>query len=87
MSPVVENHALARIITDAPQYRSVEVILGYDPDEDPQAVRFGFPSGRAWTFPANCWRRGCEYPPGSATSGSGRAAGCWPSSSSIRRTA
>ncbi|MEU4498593.1 SsgA family sporulation/cell division regulator [Streptomyces sp. NPDC023998] len=62
MSPVVENHALARIITDAPQYRSVEVVLGYDPDEDPQAVRFGFPSGRAWTFPRELLEKGLRVP-------------------------
>ncbi|MET7615911.1 SsgA family sporulation/cell division regulator [Streptomyces sp. NPDC005408] len=61
MSAVVKDHALARIVTDAPQYRSVRVVLSYDPD-DPQAVCFAFPSGRAWTFPRELLETGLRAP-------------------------
>ncbi|WP_406000334.1 SsgA family sporulation/cell division regulator [Streptomyces sp. NBC_00829] len=58
----VEDHALARIVTDAPQYRPVRVLLSYDPGEDPQAVSFEFPSGRAWTFPRDLLETGLRAP-------------------------
>ncbi|TQK45092.1 sporulation and cell division protein SsgA [Streptomyces sp. SLBN-118] len=62
MSAVVEDHASARIVTDAPQNRTVQVVLGYDPDEDPQAVCFAFPSGRAWSFPRELLETGLRAP-------------------------
>lgn len=62
MSPAVMEHARGRIITDAPQYRSVRVSLSYDPAEDPQAVCFSFPSGREWTFPREVLESGLNAP-------------------------
>jgi hypothetical protein len=62
MSTVVEDHALARIITDAPQHRSVSVALRYDPGGSPDSVRFAFPSGREWTFPRELLETGLRAP-------------------------
>ncbi|MFI9583970.1 SsgA family sporulation/cell division regulator [Streptomyces sp. NPDC052236] len=66
MSPAVEDHALARIVTDAPQHRSVRVALRYDPADDPQTVRFAFPRGsasdREWAFPRELLETGLRYP-------------------------
>lgn len=87
MTLAVEDHATARIVTDAPQFRSVRVALRYDPVENPDAVSFAFPSGRDWTFPARCWRRGSAHPPASAMSRYGPAAGSRRWWSSIPRTA
>ncbi|MFF4230883.1 SsgA family sporulation/cell division regulator [Streptomyces sp. NPDC001820] len=61
MSTVVEDHALARIVTDAPQYRSVRVALRYDPG-DPDSVRFAFPGGREWAFPRALLETGLRAP-------------------------
>ncbi|MDH2389118.1 MULTISPECIES: SsgA family sporulation/cell division regulator [Streptomyces] len=62
MSPTVEEHARARIVTDAPQYRQVRVTLGYDPSDHPSEVRFSFPSGRAWEFPRDVLEQGLRGP-------------------------
>ncbi|MFI1397444.1 SsgA family sporulation/cell division regulator [Streptomyces sp. NPDC020681] len=61
MSPTLEEHAWARIVTDAPQYRPVRVALFYEPS-DPQDVRFAFPSGREWTFPRELLETGLRAP-------------------------
>ncbi|MEN8655756.1 SsgA family sporulation/cell division regulator [Streptomyces sp. 21So2-11] len=45
MHPVIEDHARARLITDAPYSRSVPVALRYDMDGDPLAVCLVFPAG------------------------------------------
>ncbi|HET6857302.1 MAG TPA: SsgA family sporulation/cell division regulator [Streptomyces sp.] len=45
MHPVIEDHARARLITDAPHHRSVPVSLRYDADSDPLAVCLVFPAG------------------------------------------
>ncbi|MEV6395724.1 SsgA family sporulation/cell division regulator [Streptomyces sp. NPDC051907] len=62
MSLAVEEEALARIVTDAPQPRSVRVVLGYDPTADPLAVRFAFPSGIEWAFPRELLETGLRAP-------------------------
>lgn len=62
MPITVEDPALARIVTDAPQYRPVRVSLCYDPTGDPLAVRFAFPSGREWTFPRELLETGLRAP-------------------------
>ncbi|MET7716453.1 SsgA family sporulation/cell division regulator [Streptomyces sp. NPDC019443] len=62
MSTVVEDYALARIVTDAPQHRSVRVALRYDPGDSPDSVRFAFPSGREWTFPRELLETGLRAP-------------------------
>jgi hypothetical protein len=62
MCPAIEDHASARIVTDAPQYRPVRVSLCYDPADDPQAVCFAFPSGHEWTFPRELLEKGLRRP-------------------------
>ncbi|MFD9218729.1 SsgA family sporulation/cell division regulator [Streptomyces sp. NPDC060064] len=62
MTPAVEDHARARIVTDAPQFRSVRVALRYEPVEHPDAVSFAFPSGRDWTFPRALLETGLRSP-------------------------
>ncbi|MGW6456412.1 SsgA family sporulation/cell division regulator [Streptomyces sp. NPDC055078] len=62
----VEDHAWAHIVTDAPHDSPVEVVLCYEPTEDPRAVRFSFPSafpsGRDWTFPREVLESGLRTP-------------------------
>ncbi|MEU5401026.1 SsgA family sporulation/cell division regulator [Streptomyces sp. NPDC005963] len=58
----VEDHAWARIVTDAPQHRPVRVALCYEPADDPGAVRFSFASGRDWTFPREVLETGLRSP-------------------------
>ncbi|MFF0445640.1 SsgA family sporulation/cell division regulator [Streptomyces sp. NPDC004609] len=58
----VEDHAWARIVTDAPQYRPVRVSMSYEPAEDPKAVRFAFPGGMGWTFPRELLETGLRAP-------------------------
>lgn len=62
MSAAVEDHAVGRIVTDAPQHRSVRVVICYEPADDPQAVSFRFPSGREWTFPRTLLETGLRSP-------------------------
>lgn len=62
MSHAVKEQASGRIVTDAPQHRTVRVFLGYDPAEDPATVRFAFPSGKEWTFPRALLESGLRAP-------------------------
>ncbi|MEI5008458.1 SsgA family sporulation/cell division regulator [Streptomyces sp. PmtA] len=61
-SPSVEEHAKARIINDAPHYRSVPVALRYEPGTDPDAVRCVFPSGVEWAFRRELLETGLRAP-------------------------
>ncbi|MFI6288512.1 SsgA family sporulation/cell division regulator [Streptomyces sp. NPDC051018] len=58
----VRDHAWARIVTDAPQYRPVRVSMSYEPADDPKAVRFALPGGRGWTFPRELLETGLRAP-------------------------
>lgn len=71
-SPSVEEHAKARIVNDAPHFRSVPVALRYEPEEDPGTVRFVYPSGTVWSFPRELLETGLRAP-----ARSGRVA-VWP---------
>ncbi|MEU3601176.1 SsgA family sporulation/cell division regulator [Streptomyces sp. NPDC006798] len=63
MSPTtVEDHAWARVVSDAPQYRPVRVSMSYEPSDDPGAVRFAFPGGTGWTFPRELLESGLRGP-------------------------
>ncbi|MEU5158665.1 SsgA family sporulation/cell division regulator [Streptomyces sp. NPDC020875] len=63
MSPTtVEDHAWARVVSDAPQYRPVRVSMSYEPADDPGAVRFAFPGGTGWTFPRELLESGLRGP-------------------------
>ncbi|MBP0460574.1 SsgA family sporulation/cell division regulator [Streptomyces montanisoli] len=70
MSPVVEQSAKARLISDAPHPRIVSVLLRYD-GSDPLAVRIVFPpevslddSEVVWTFARELIEVGLREPAG-----------------------
>ncbi|MFJ1644618.1 SsgA family sporulation/cell division regulator [Streptomyces sp. NPDC088258] len=72
MSPVVEQPAKARLITDAPHPRTVSVTLRYD-DADPPALRIVFPPELSldreqgevvWTFARDLLASGLRQPSG-----------------------
>ncbi|WP_338672284.1 SsgA family sporulation/cell division regulator [Streptomyces sp. SCSIO 30461] len=60
--PSVEEHAKARIVNDAPHFRSVPVALRYDGAHDPDAVHVVFPSGSDWTFRRDLLESGLRAP-------------------------
>ncbi|MDJ0460505.1 SsgA family sporulation/cell division regulator [Streptomyces sp. H27-C3] len=69
MHPVIEDHARARLITDAPYHRSVPVALIYDMDDDPLAVCLVFPAGvspggseNEWTLARTLLETGLSRP-------------------------
>ncbi|MEV0965337.1 SsgA family sporulation/cell division regulator [Streptomyces sp. NPDC049910] len=61
-SPSVVEHAKARIINDAPHYRSVPVALRYEPGGDADAVRCVFPGGTEWAFRRELLEAGLRAP-------------------------
>ncbi|WP_329457420.1 SsgA family sporulation/cell division regulator [Streptomyces sp. NBC_01497] len=70
MSPVVEQSAKARLISDAPHPRIVSVMLRYD-GSDPLALRMVFPaevslddSDVVWTFARDLVETGLREPAG-----------------------
>jgi hypothetical protein len=70
MPPVLEQHAKARLITDAPHHKAVSVTLRYDGD-DPLAVRIVFPpevslddSEVVWAFARELLDEGLRGPAG-----------------------
>ncbi|MEV6481179.1 SsgA family sporulation/cell division regulator [Streptomyces sp. NPDC051576] len=66
---VVEQYARAHIVTDEDVDRldadSVPVVLRYDPDSDPRAVRIGLPGAHEWTFSRALLEQGLRAPAGS----------------------
>lgn len=62
MSPVVEVHARARLITDGPLTRPVPVDLRYDPADDRRTVHIGLPDGTDWAFGRDLLERGLRTP-------------------------
>ncbi|MFJ4921213.1 SsgA family sporulation/cell division regulator [Streptomyces sp. NPDC088725] len=71
MSPVVEQPAKARLITDAPHHRAVAVLLRYDVG-DPLALRIVFPAEVSydhkevvWAFARDLLDAGLRTPSGS----------------------
>ncbi|MEV5317170.1 SsgA family sporulation/cell division regulator [Streptomyces sp. NPDC052687] len=79
---VVEQHARAHIVTDTAdrvedEQRAVPVILRYDPDRDPGAVRVDLPGGdHEWTFDRAVLEQGLRAP-AEAPAGSGSVR-VWP---------
>ncbi|MEU5315265.1 SsgA family sporulation/cell division regulator [Streptomyces sp. NPDC021056] len=63
---VVEQYARAHIVTDADlamaEPEAVPVVLRYDPDADPRAVRVGLPGPHEWTFQRELLERGLRAP-------------------------
>ncbi|MHC0432588.1 SsgA family sporulation/cell division regulator [Streptomyces sp. O3] len=71
MSAVVEEHALAHIVSDSPyEHRALPVDLRYDPDADPRTVRVSFPGSadprevgrQEWAFTRELLERGLRAP-------------------------
>ncbi|MFD3790075.1 SsgA family sporulation/cell division regulator [Streptomyces cyaneofuscatus] len=62
MSPVIEEHARARLITDGPLTRPVPVDLRYDAAEDPRTVHITLPGGTDWAFGRDLLERGLRTP-------------------------
>ncbi|MFD5202542.1 SsgA family sporulation/cell division regulator [Streptomyces sp. NPDC058375] len=62
MSPVIEVHARARLITDGPLTRPVPVDLRYDPADERRTVHIGLPDGTDWAFGRDLLERGLRTP-------------------------
>ncbi len=67
---VVEQYARAHIVTDTDvrlqeESDAVPVVLRYDPDLDPRAVRFGLPGAHEWTCDRSLLEQGLRAPAGS----------------------
>jgi hypothetical protein len=71
---VVEQYARAHIVTDADlveeEQAAVPVVLRYDPDDDPRAVRVGLPATHEtgtheWTIARALLEQGLRAPAGS----------------------
>lgn len=62
MSPVIEVHARARLITDGPLTRPVPVDLRYDPADERRTVHIGLPDGTDWSFGRDLLERGLRTP-------------------------
>ncbi|GAA2883528.1 SsgA family sporulation/cell division regulator [Streptomyces mexicanus] len=64
---VVEQFARARIVTDddsQDERDAVPVVLRYDPQADPRAVRLVLPDAPAWTFSRSLLEQGLRAPAG-----------------------
>ncbi|MFI1186951.1 SsgA family sporulation/cell division regulator [Streptomyces californicus] len=62
MSPVIHEHARARLITDGPLTRPVPVELRYDPADERRTVHIGLPDGTDWAFGRDLLERGLLTP-------------------------
>ncbi|GGT26555.1 SsgA family sporulation/cell division regulator [Streptomyces chromofuscus] len=67
---VVEQYARAHIVTDSDvqvldELGAIPVVLRYDPDHDPRAVRISLPGPHEWTFARELLERGLRAPAGS----------------------
>lgn len=62
MSPVIEEHARARLITDGPLTRPVPVDLRYDAAEDPRTIHVTLPGGADWALGRDLLERGLRTP-------------------------
>ncbi|MFE1439392.1 SsgA family sporulation/cell division regulator [Streptomyces sp. NPDC058739] len=66
---VVEQYARAHIVKDTDvtvleERGAVPVVLRYDPDIDPRAVRIGLPGPHEWTFSRSLLEQGLRAPAG-----------------------
>ncbi|MGP4085330.1 SsgA family sporulation/cell division regulator [Streptomyces sp. KR55] len=67
---VVEQYARAQIVTDEDvqvleEKGAVPVVLRYDPDIDPRAVRIRLPGPHEWSFSRSLLEQGLRAPAGS----------------------
>ncbi|MER6115576.1 SsgA family sporulation/cell division regulator [Streptomyces sp. A0642] len=62
MSPVIKEHARARLVIDARDLPVVPVELRYDPADDSRTVRIAFPGGPDWAVARDLLERGLRAP-------------------------
>lgn len=62
MSPMVQEHARARLITDAPDLPTVYADLRYEGADDPHTVHVSFPGGPDWSFGRDLLESGLRAP-------------------------
>lgn len=75
MSPVIKEHARARLVTDARDLPVVPVELRYGTSDTPDTILVAFPGGTEWAVDRDLLERGLRSPSRATASGSGRAAG------------
>ncbi|MEU8624962.1 SsgA family sporulation/cell division regulator [Streptomyces sp. NPDC048669] len=62
MSPVIKEHARARLVTDARDLPTVPVELRYDTAADPHTIHVAFPGGAEWAVERELLERGLRAP-------------------------
>ncbi|MGN5635335.1 SsgA family sporulation/cell division regulator [Streptomyces sp. AC154] len=62
MSPVIKEHARARLVTDARDMPVVPVELRHDTADTPPLIRIAFPSGTEWALERELLERGLRAP-------------------------
>nr|WSW68756.1 SsgA family sporulation/cell division regulator [Streptomyces sp. NBC_00995] len=62
MSPVIKEHARARLVTDARDLPVVHVELRYDTAPAPATIQVAFPGGAQWAVPRELLERGLRVP-------------------------
>ncbi|TWG03695.1 sporulation and cell division protein SsgA [Streptomyces brevispora] len=62
MSPVIKEHARARLVSDARDLPTVPVELRYDSADDPHTIRVAFPGGPEWSLERDLVERGLRAP-------------------------
>ncbi|MEU9199989.1 SsgA family sporulation/cell division regulator [Streptomyces sp. NPDC048332] len=62
MSPVIKEHARARLVTDARDLPVVHVELRYDTAAAPDTIQAAFPGGTQWAVPRDLLERGMRAP-------------------------
>ncbi|MET7643973.1 SsgA family sporulation/cell division regulator [Streptomyces sp. NPDC005426] len=62
MSPVIREHARARLVTDAGDLPVVPVELRYDPADGPATIHVAFPGGTEWVVARDLLERGLRSP-------------------------
>ncbi|MFD0022228.1 SsgA family sporulation/cell division regulator [Streptomyces sp. NPDC058382] len=62
MSPVITEHARARLVTDARDLPTVPVELRYDTADDPHTIHIAFPGGTEWALERERLERGLRAP-------------------------
>ncbi len=62
MSPVIKEHARARLVTDARDLPVVPVELRYDTAAAPDTIQVAFPGGTQWAVPRDLLERGLRSP-------------------------
>lgn len=62
MSPVIKEHARARLVTDARDLPTLPVELRYDTADGPGTIHIAFPGGADWAVERELLERGLRSP-------------------------